>query len=144
MRLINYGLGEVLDRLTILELKRSYVVDHQQSAEGFDRERGQLLPQALSRQIGGKVFEGLLELATVNARLWQGEDALRGYREAMDGRLDDAGQWGTELREVVRLAFRIQEWNDRRAALVRQINFAAGDDASQEKVGVRTEGDRAD
>ena len=126
MRLIDYGLGEVLDRLSILALKISYAGDAGKPVDHFTRERAKLLVQATTR-VSGRVFECYAELAVVNARLWQSEDALRELRRTSGSGAD----WPT----VGQLAFEIQALNDRRAALVAEITRVTGDEtAGAEKV----------
>lgn len=131
MKLLDYGLGEVLDRLSILALKISYAQDQDRPIDHFMRERSKLLVQAATRTTG-KVFECYAELAVVNARIWQDEDSLRGMRKlagaAVDGRLT-----ANETDAVIATAFELQQLNDRRAALIAEINRTVGDDAGGEE-----------
>lgn len=141
MRLVNYGLGEILDRLSILALKISYGADTGADLSSFGRERAALLPKVNGRASAGKAFELYCELAVVNARLWQAEDALRELRD--QARVADDG--GASLAPALaplgfRLACRIQQLNDQRAEIIRVVNAEVGDDASYEKVGVRDGG----
>ena len=124
-RLVNYGLGELSDRLSILSLKILFGAD----PESFKAEKAALLVQLRTRTVNAQWFEAYTDLAAVNAALWHAEDDLRQLRN------------GTAERPVViqpdaalDLAFRIQELNDRRAALVAQINKEAGDGDHKEKV----------
>ena len=114
MRLIGYGLGEILDRLTILDLKLAHG-----GGASFATERTELLKQLHTTQIG-QWFEEALQLATINGLLWRAEDDLRYVRVSRS--VDDGLQVPDILRRVADIAFRIQELNDQRAALVKQIN----------------------
>lgn len=125
MRLINFGMGEIVDRLTILALKIQYGTEAGKEIKHFVDERNALLVQLRSRETGGPWFEHCLELATINARLWQSEDELRVFRRpnvVMDAAL------------AAEIAFRIQALNDRRAELVQLINKLTGDHRGIEKV----------
>lgn len=128
MRLVNYGAGEISDRLTILALKILHGTVGGKDVQHFKTEQTALLQQIRARTLNGKWFDAVLDLAAVNGALWQAEDDLR--------------QWRTELAistaqhsdAIVELAFRIQYLNDQRAALVQQINKDAGDALGQEKL----------
>jgi hypothetical protein len=133
MKLLDYGLGEVLDRLSILALKISHAADLGKPVDHFTRERSKLLVQATTR-VTGKVFECYAELAVVNARIWQGEDSLRGLRKIAGVSLSLSAD---EAQAALATAFELQHLNDRRAALIGEINRAAGDDVGgEEKVHV--------
>jgi hypothetical protein len=140
LRLINYGPGEIADRLTILNLKQLYGKQAGKDVKHFVDERNALLAQLRSRELTGPWLEFMLELGAVNAALWQAEDELRGRRtdHARWERPDSTGLPGTdEKRRLVeqggQIAFRIQEWNDRRAQLIEEINKATGDHLGSEK-----------
>ncbi len=114
MRLLNYGPGEVWDRLTILARKMveaspdvQYVGD-----SPYHKEFIELL-SGLCKQ-----SNTVLVLGAVNAAIWQREDDLRRFRIA-----------GGNLDEAVATACEIQRLNDRRADLVQHLN----DDDYQEK-----------
>lgn len=120
MRLIGYGPGEILDRLSILALKRAH-----HDLPHFATEQQALL--AVYRR-GARPKNGLieiLELGAINSRLWQLEDELRALRKTQG--------WANSGR-IVAVAMEIQECNDRRAVLVREINRLAGVPAPQEKL----------
>lgn len=123
-RLVNFGLGEVCDRLTILALKILHGEVKALDVTHFQRERAALLPKLLATG-AGRWTEYYGDLAAVNAALWQAEDRMRGYKQD--------GAKVSNRDEVVECAFRIQEWNDKRAVLIQQINALVGD-AVQEKV----------
>lgn len=123
-RLVNFGLGEVCDRVSILTLKILYGTLKQVDTTHFRNERNALVPQ-LTTRAAGRLLEAYSDLAAVNAALWHAEEALRRYRAH--------GSDTTNQDDIILCAFRIQEWNDQRTALIQQINATAGDIA-QEKV----------
>lgn len=129
MRLLDYGLGEILDRLSILALKIAYGEAAGKDVAHFRRERSKLLPLTTTK-VDGTVFEAYGELAVVNGRLWAAEDALRAYRQA-HARIAASG---VEADRIVALAFEIQGLNDRRAALIQTINEATGAPVGMEKL----------
>lgn len=127
-RLINPGVGDITDRLTILALKILHGQERGADLSHWERERATLLGLIRARTLNGIWFESVLELAAVNARIWETEDGIREWREQ-----EPEGVKGPEAVEVARLVFRNQSLNDRRAELVHAINEAAGDDRGQEK-----------
>lgn len=127
-RLTNPGLGDICDRLTILALKILHAVETGREAQHWETERATLLAQVRSRELNGPWFENLLELAAVNANLWQTEDEVRDWRQQTRGTLDEQ-----QAVTIARLAFRTQALNDRRAEMVHAINKAAGDERGMEK-----------
>lgn len=129
-RLVNPGLGDQLDRLTILALK----ILHKGAQEHWVRERNALLAQVRTRNGVGAALEALVELAAVNGALWQAEDDLRALRIALPvGNWDPADYRTDAAADAARAGVRIQDLNDRRAALVDQINALVGDDRGAEK-----------
>lgn len=120
MRLVNFGPGEVADRLTILSLKIAYGKQASKPVEHFENEREILLAQL--PQITQAWFEPALELAAVNAFIWQDTDRVRFLRADYDlGGLDHAA-----VQELANLAMRLQAMNDRRAILITLINANTG------------------
>jgi hypothetical protein len=114
--------GELLDKISILELKATRIddprrcqnVERELALLRGVRERTAVLPEsvmALSR-----------ELAATNARLWEIEDELR--------RLDREGEFGPCF---VTLAQAVYRTNDRRAALKRRIDELMGSALVEEK-----------
>lgn len=114
--------GELIDKITILEIKAERIGDPAKQAN-IRRELGAL----------DRVREGALaatpelaalrdELAAVNRRLWEVEDALRGCER--EGRFDA---------HFVELARSVYRENDRRATLKRALNKLTGSDIVEEK-----------
>lgn len=124
MRLVNYGVGEIVDRLTILDLKIAHG-----GGDHFVNERGVLLTKLRTTTNATAIWDAGFRLATVNGLLWHAEDELRHYREDTDGQpeRDDA-------KVIAYIAFRIQELNDQRAGLIETINKLTGDHLGPEKI----------
>lgn len=127
MRLLDPGVGEITDRLTILSLKILFGEQAGKATTHFRAERTSLLAKIRSKDLNGVWFDKVLDLAAVNAALWHCEDAMRDWRNAP--MLPAAS-----LQSVADLAFRIQELNDQRAALVQGINKDVGESGGQEKL----------
>lgn len=126
MRLINYGVGELVDRLTILELKIAHG-----GGDHFTNERAAILVKLAPGDPARWIAFGL-RLATVNGLLWHLEDDLRWWRREVRGIFDNLQD--RSVYDVAEIAFRIQELNDQRAELIESINRAVGDHLGSEKV----------
>jgi hypothetical protein len=124
-RLCNPGVGEILDRLSILTLKRLHGDAAGRDTTHFAREGDQLEAMIALRKIP---TAETIQLTAVNAMLWHAEDQLRAYRRGIAGATGDDG-----LVAVVAVAFRIQDLNDQRNQVIEAINKAAGDFAGPEK-----------
>lgn len=127
-RLVNYGAGEIADRLTILALKIAYASLKGADTEHWATERNALLVQARAKDMN---LEDVLSLASVNAVIWQSEDELRRYRHY------NGHAYGPADLEAIRvIAFRLQDLNDQRAKYIESLNKDAGDFRGAEKVAV--------
>jgi hypothetical protein len=111
--------GEMVDKITILELKADRLAD---AAALANVRRELALLRALEPEPIGPLAELRARLAAVNARLWDVEDRLR-EKEA-------AGDFGLEFVELARSVYRS---NDERAAIKREINLALGSSLIEEK-----------
>ena len=112
---VDLPLGDIADRISILDLKVSRLVDAQARVQCRAR-RNELV--ASWRDAGLPELDevtGWDRLSQVNAALWEVEDALR----AMEAR----GHFGPEFIEAARRVYRL---NDERAALKRAIDEALG------------------
>lgn len=120
--LVPVSVGELLDKISILELKRRAIADPVRR-DNVERELG-ALEQVRRREV--PAIAGLAplfaDLREVNRRLWDTEDRLRACER--DGRFD-AG--------FVALARGVYRDNDRRAAIKRRINELTGSDIIEEK-----------
>ena len=117
--LIPVSLGELLDKITILEIKVLHL-----KGEGLAHGIQEL---SLLRQVLGDLAfpveqERFSDLKSVNQSLWTIEDAIR-----------DKERQGQFDAEFVELARQVYFQNDRRAALKRQINQAYGSELCEGK-----------
>lgn len=116
------GVGELIDKITILEIKAQRIADpaklsnvkteldllrESQRREGIDHPRLEALKS---------------DLAAVNARLWDIEDEIRLCEKSAD--------FGERF---VALARAVYQTNDRRAALKREINLLFNSAIVEEK-----------
>ncbi len=113
--------GELLDKISILEIKLERIADRlKQSRVGRELQMLSEVRQFLPHTID---LAGLTtELKSVNARLWDIEDAIRDCERRQD--------FGSNFIELARSVYR---QNDRRAALKRQINELLGSRLIEEK-----------
>jgi hypothetical protein len=112
--LIEMAPGEVIDRLTILELKREHIADPAKRAPVLLEYEKLTAALAAVAPIPG-VEPLRAELKAVNAALWQVEDDIRDCERAQD--------FGPRFVDLARSVYR---HNDRRAAVKHAINVAAG------------------
>lgn len=108
------SIGDLLDRITILRIKRSRCREDLRSH--VERELVRL--EALWPD-----EPEMVDLATVNLALWQVEDRLRAF--------EASGTFEAAFIEDARSVYRL---NDRRAALKRAINVRLGSDIVEVKV----------
>lgn len=114
--------GELIDRITILEIKRARIGDPEKLRNvnrAYDA-----LSMVLSAGIAGtpRLAELSKELKSVNEVLWQAEDELRDHesRQVFDAHFID-------------VARRVYIGNDRRSELKRQIDELLGSSLIEEK-----------
>jgi hypothetical protein len=112
--------GELIDKLTILELKAARLSDPAALAN-VRRELAALAPLEAGAH-DARLPTLRAALMEVNAALWDIEDRIR-EREA-------AADFGAAFVELARSVYR---QNDRRAALKREISLALGSDLIEEK-----------
>ena len=119
---IEVPLGDVVDRITILELKRAHIHDPQ-AAANIERELTSLR-DAWAKQ-PHPALEDLPEwaaLCAVNGELWEVEDALRDHERH--------GLFGEPFIALARSVYQI---NDLRAAIKRALNDALGSTLVEQK-----------
>src|SRR5262245_52845625 len=103
--------GELIDKITILEIKAARIADPAKHAN-VARELAALIQvRDENGPLAADIAPLTAELRTINERLWEVEDALRACEAA--GRFDA---------RFVDLARQVYRHNDRRAALKRRIN----------------------
>jgi hypothetical protein len=113
--------GELLDKISILEIKIERIADRaKQENVGHElailSEVRQALPQT------AELAPLTADLKSVNARLWDVEDAIRDCERRQD--------FGPDFVELARSVYR---QNDRRSSLKRQINELFGSRLIEEK-----------
>lgn len=117
--------GELLDKKTILEIKRERLKDPGQ-VTNVERELGLLasIAQAVLAASDQAVAVAQLEseLRDINTRLWDLENAVRGFEKT--------GNFGDPFIESARM---IYAGNDRCAAVKRQINMLLQSSMIEEK-----------
>lgn len=119
--LIPVSVGELFDKLSILEIKSERITDQAKLAN-VKAEYRALDAVCVELTAPASFDHQYAELKQVNETLWEIEDAIR--------RFDLAGNFGPGF---VDLARRVYQTNDRRAALKKQINLAFGSDLVEEK-----------
>jgi Family of unknown function (DUF6165) len=116
------SVGELLDKISILELKAEALADPAKRAN----VAGELaaLDAIRCREVAASAELDAVwaDLRTVNRRLWQIEDELR--------LLEREAQFDTQF---VTLARDVYRYNDRRAVLKRRINELTGSEIVEEK-----------
>jgi hypothetical protein len=114
--------GELLDKITILEIKARRLTDPRKLAQ-VNRELA-VLQQARDRVVPASDELARLEsdLGIVNRELWEVEDSLRACERDRD--------FGPRFVELARSVYR---QNDRRATLKRQINDLLGASFGEQK-----------
>lgn len=113
--------GEILDKISILAIKKSKIQD-KAKLENVYHEYQTLLPyfdQIVNNQQLGDLY---WNLSAVNTELWDVEDKLR--------ELEKSRTFNTEFIELARSVYYL---NDRRAELKKDINVLSGSDLIEEK-----------
>jgi tetratricopeptide (TPR) repeat protein len=119
---IDVAPGELIDKLTILEIKAERVADPQKLAH-VRHEKEQLAAALDGAIIASPELLALrTELRTVNEQLWQIEDAIR-----------DCDRRGDLGESFVALARSVYRTNDHRATLKRRINELLNSELVEEK-----------
>jgi len=116
------SVGEVLDKITILQIKLAHISDAAKRAN-IQNELDALLPLVAGDAFTTDQMQGLMaELKSVNEALWDIEDDIR---EKEAAKSFDA--------EFIRLARAVYVTNDKRAEIKKQINLATGSALIEEK-----------
>ena len=115
--------GELFDKISILEIKKSRVVNADQrinienELNVLNRVRATIVPDNF------KIDDLIEGLTDVNKRLWNIEDQLRDCERRQD--------FSETFIEFARSVYRL---NDRRAELKRQLNSRLGSELVEEKI----------
>lgn len=118
---IKIGIGEALDRVSILEIKLDSIVD-EVKLKNVKREYDYLISVLkLTDELNGTklLYESLHK---VNSRLWEVEDMLR--------ELESKNDFGTDFIELARSVYKL---NDERAELKKRINVLYNSEFIEEK-----------
>ena len=116
------SVGEVLDKITILQIKLAHISDAAKRAN-IQNELDALLPLVAGDAFTTNQMQALMaELKSVNEALWDIEDDIR---EKEAAKSFDA--------EFIRLARAVYITNDKRAEIKKQINLATGSALVEEK-----------
>jgi hypothetical protein len=119
--LVPISVGELMDKITILEIKSERIKNPAQlknimhELEALRAVRLGHIDRAMSDKLSA-------ELKTVNAKLWDVEDAIRDC--------DARGDFGGSFIELARAVYRL---NDERSRLKKAINVASGSRLFEEK-----------
>jgi hypothetical protein len=122
------SVGELLDKITILEIKAERIADRRKLANveaelNLLAERRRALGLDAGDVAKGAEIDRLIaELGAVNRRLWEVEDRLRA--------LERGGDFGATF---VALARSVYRENDQRAELKRRLNELTGSELVEEK-----------
>lgn len=116
---IPVSVGELVDKVTILEIKLEFAKDQSQS-QNIQKELIYLTDKL--EQISFPTFH-YETLKSVNRRLWEIEDLIR--------KQEDLRDFGKEFIMYARL---IYMYNDTRANIKREINMATGSEIVEEKI----------
>ena len=115
--------GELLDKLTILELKLTNISDVQKITN-IQKEHNELKPLAgqLFDSYGEELKNLYKQLAEINSELWTIEDHIRECERNKD--------FGSDF---VRLARAVYFTNDKRSQIKKSINLLTGSGFIEEK-----------
>ena len=111
--------GEIVDKLTILELKRENA-QTQEQARHIEEELNYLKPIVNSMDISGDIIDQLRE---VNKRLWDVEDMLREYEKK-----------GVFDRQFITFARAVYQTNNARFRLKLKVNELTNSLFVEEKI----------
>ena len=115
--------GELLDKISILELKLLKIEDEDKLVN-IKKEFETLNPLCvkLFEKFGGQLQNHYLELARINGLLWDIEDWIRDCER--EKRFDE---------EFIQLARSVYVTNDQRSEVKKLINITTGSDLVEEK-----------
>lgn len=122
MLTVPVSIGELIDKITILEIKSQRITD-KLKLENVERELNALHGICEVEQLYIPELEDVVqELKSVNEQLWDIEDQIRLKEESQD--------FGEDF---IKLARSVYITNDKRALLKREINQITGSPLVEEK-----------
>ena len=128
--LIPVSVGELFDKISILEIKAERIRDHAK-LQNIELELRLLREVAASVPQADPAFSPLrARLRTVNEAIWDGEERIRCFEKQ--------ASYGPEFVTVLRT---VHHDNDRRAEIKRRLNLLAGSVLVEEKSFALPEGD---
>jgi hypothetical protein len=123
------SVGELYDKIGILEIKLMHVGDNADKRANIEKELAQLveirrnlkLPDSLAKR--GELEQMYEKLKTTNLAIWKIEDAIRQHEK-------------TQLFDMTFTAYARQIYinNDRRAEIKKEINLFMNSDIVEEKI----------
>ena len=113
--------GELIDKITILEIKSERIEDEAKRAN-VGRELDLLRSRLGARGASAEVERLAQSLRAVNTALWEIEDDIRAH--------ENAGDFGSRFVELARSVYIT---NDKRADLKRELNMVLGSELVEEK-----------
>ena len=113
--------GELLDKLSILEIKSIFIGDPEK-LENIQKEIAELKPLCVNLFVSQVILEDYEELKSVNLKLWEIEDSIRSKEKVKE--FDD---------EFIRLARAVYFTNYKRAEIKKRINLFSGSYLVEEK-----------
>lgn len=116
------SVGEVLDKISILQIKAERISDESKLRNIENELRALHAVVTASVQVDDAVESLLIDLKAINTAIWDVEDDLR----AMESR----GEFGATFVEAARSVYKN---NDKRSALKREINHLTGSKLVEEK-----------
>ena len=121
--LVEISPGELLDKISILELKMLKIED-KDKLSNIEKEFHTLNPLCVKvfEEYGAKMQNLYLELAKYNGQLWDIEDWIRDCER--EKRFDD---------EFIQLARSVYVTNDRRSKVKKEINILTNSELVEEK-----------
>lgn len=117
---IEVSIGEIFDKITILEIKLKKI-DNRVKLTNVQKEYDLLAKTLESEKVDRKIPE-FKQLKEINLRLWEIEDKIR-VKEA-------AGEFDEDF---IQLARSVYFENDKRAEVKKKINLKFGSDLVEEK-----------
>jgi len=114
--------GELIDKITILEIKAERIVDPGKLANVHRELLSLTATREEALEPSPELDEFTTELRRINERLWEIEDDIRDCERN--------GDFGERFIELARAVYRT---NDRRAAAKRSINELLGSELVEEK-----------
>lgn len=120
--LVGLSYGELLDKLSILQIKCERINDPAKLANVRHEERQLRELWLASEQSKVDIEEEMTRLKHINETLWEVEDDIR--EKERQGRFDA---------EFIQLARKVYISNDQRAAVKRALNLKLGSDLIEEK-----------